>query len=175
LTSIAAIRCRKNTALIPPQGFAREVSHGVATWTLGYAAQTAGGQLEALTFATLTGPFGLLGGDAVLPVFHVMRSLATAAGLTRFAVASSHPASIQGLAVSALDGRWSLWLANLTGQAVSVRLEGRSGPISGGSVRSVDATTWHGAMYGASPPATDLANDTIALDPFALVQVDWMD
>jgi hypothetical protein len=66
-----------------------------AAWTLGYAAQTADGQLEALTFAALTGPFGLLAGDAVLPVFHVIRLLAKATGLSRLAVASSHPASIQ--------------------------------------------------------------------------------
>ena len=66
-----------------------------AAWTLGYAAQTADDQLEALTFAALTGPFGLLAGDAVLPVFHVIRLLAKAAGLSRFAVPSSYPASIQ--------------------------------------------------------------------------------
>ena len=98
-----------------------------AAWTLGYAARTAEAKLEALTQAALTGPFGLLGdNDAVWPIFHVIRALAAMAGRKRHSVSCDRPESVQGVAVEGPIGGASVWLANLTGRALTVRLERRA-------------------------------------------------
>jgi len=143
-----------------------------AAWTLGYAARTAEAKLEALTQAALTGPFGLLGdNDAVWPIFHVIRALAAMAGRKRHSVSCDRPESVQGVAVEGPIGGASVWLANLTGHALAVRI---SGALDGGalSLRSLDATSWRAAAMGDAPVARDLGGGTLSLAPFAVVQVE---
>ena len=143
-----------------------------AAWTLGYTARTADAKLELITQAALTGPFGLLGEkDAVWPIFHVIRALAAMAGRERYAVSCVRPESVQGIAVEAMNGGVSVWLANLTAQSLTVRLNGAL-DIGKLSIRNLDAASWRAASTGDAPVAQALGGGTLSLAPFAVMQVD---
>ncbi len=136
-----------------------------AAWTLGYAARTAEANLEVLTPAALTGPFGLFDANGVAgPLFHVVRALAALAGQERCALTSGRPDAVQGVAVVARDGGRTLWLANLTREPLTVRLP----DARQRSARSLDATT----SMGVGPPAWSVAGRDVALAPFAIVEIE---
>src|SRR5690606_38066133 len=110
-----------------------------AAWNLGYAARMAAAGVEALTLSAPVGAFGVVyaetdfpqpwfaeRGRGVYPVYHVLRGLAAAAGAAQLATAVSHGSSVQALAYRR-DGAVVLWLANLTGRAQRVRLDGLPG------------------------------------------------
>ena len=125
-----------------------------------------------ITQAALTGPFGLLGEkDAVWPIFHVIRALAAMAGRERYAVSCVRPESVQGIAVEAMNGGVSVWLANLTAQSLTVRLNGAL-DIGKLSIRNLDAASWRAASTGDAPVAQALGGGTLSLAPFAVMQVD---
>ena len=143
-----------------------------AAWTLGYAAATAQAGLEALTPSALTGRFGLLdGGDAVRPMFHVVRALAALATRERYELDSSQPDSVLGVAAATAAGRATVWLANLTAKTLIARL---SGARPGGALmlRSLDATNWPVARTGDSPAARAVTGAALTLAPFAIAQIE---
>ncbi len=104
-----------------------------AAWNLGYVAHFAKGGATAVSLGGGVGEFGLVHAPmawsqpwfdeagGLYPVFHVVRGLARLAGGRLREVASDRPRAVQALAVDA-DGSRELWLANLTGDAVSVAL-----------------------------------------------------
>jgi hypothetical protein len=105
-----------------------------AAWTLGHVARLVAGGASALTLGGTTGPAGVLGARAdypqpffdladggLFPVFHVLRGLAALKGATRLGCAISRPHDLQALA-AVRDGRTELWLANLTTDALTVRI-----------------------------------------------------
>ncbi|HEY2891068.1 MAG TPA: hypothetical protein VGJ31_10600 [Dongiaceae bacterium] len=112
-----------------------------AAWTLGYLARFASGGLEAITLGSATGPAGMiyrrddyaqpyfdnLTGEAVYPVYHLMADLGAANGSKQVASKSSAESTVASLAWRGKDGT-VLWLANLTGKPVSVRVKGFKGP-----------------------------------------------
>jgi hypothetical protein len=133
---------------------------------------SADAKLDVLTQVALTGPFGLLGEkDAVWPIFHVIRALAAMAGRERYAVSCDRPESVQGVAVEAPNGGVIVWLANLTHQSSTIRINGAldSGELS---LRSLDAASWRAASTGGAPVLQSLVGGTLLLAPFAIVQVD---
>jgi D-apionolactonase len=142
-----------------------------AAWTLGYAARTAEAKLDVLTQSALTGPMGLLDGeDSVRPIFHIIRALAAVAGCERFSLWSTRPDAVQGVAVASPDGSKIVWLANLTHQSLTVRLDAarRAGKRS---LQSLDAASWRTASTGERPVAQDLSAGSIYLAPFAVAQI----
>lgn len=112
-----------------------------AAWTLGYLARFAPAGLEAITMGSATGPAGMiyrrddyaqpyfddLAGEAVYPVYHLLADLGAATGSKQIASRSSAENTVASLAWRGKDGP-VLWLANLTGKPVSVRIKGFAGP-----------------------------------------------
>lgn len=95
-----------------------------AAWTLAYAATVALAGLEVLTLSTLAGPFGLVAGEGeatlkgdLRPLAHVLARLAVLTGEEVFAVESSRPDAVVGLA-----SRELLLLANITPEPQTVVL-----------------------------------------------------
>jgi hypothetical protein len=118
-----------------------------AAWTVGYAAGMVAAGVEALAINHLTGPSGVLTGDAdaasagsdaqarsVRPVFHVMRALCGASG------ASCVDLEVGGEGIAALawqrDGTTTILAANLGDRQVSLDL---GGPMC---ARVLDATAF---------------------------------
>ena len=140
-----------------------------AAWTLGYAGRTAEANLEVLTPAALTGPFGLFDTNGVVrPLFHVVRALAALAGRERCALTCDRPDAVQGVAVATEGGGRILLFANLTREPLTVRLPGAGKR----SARSLDATTWKAASMGVGLPAWNVVGHDVALAPFAIVEID---
>lgn len=102
-----------------------------AAWAVGYMAQAARAGLWTVTLGGLTGPFGILSvpqawpqpwfdeEGGVFPVFHILKGLASLAGLAMREIASGEPARLQALAVETPDGV-TIWVANLTGSTVTI-------------------------------------------------------
>lgn len=103
-----------------------------AAWALAYFAHFARGGASAIALGGLTGPFGVLYSKSawpqawydthkgLYPVFHVLRGLARLAGNDYLATEISRPRDVQALAAKRPDGKIELWLANLTGETVTV-------------------------------------------------------
>lgn len=103
-----------------------------AAWALAYFAHFARTGASAIALGGLTGPFGALyskcawpqawydKNKGVYPVFHVLRGLARLAGNDLLGLEISRPRDVQALAARRPDGKTELWLANLTGEAVTV-------------------------------------------------------
>lgn len=103
-----------------------------AAWALAYFAHFARGGAGAIALGGLTGPFGVLHSKSawpqawydkhkgLYPVFHVLRGLARLAGNDFLSLEISRPRDVQALAARRPDGKVELWLANLTGETVTV-------------------------------------------------------
>ena len=102
-----------------------------AAWSLGYVAQCAKADVEAITLMSLAGHSGVMGDvHATPPLLHptyfVLSRLGGAVHMRELAL--SDPMRLAGLALCR-DSRLELLIANLTGQTVEVDLEGS--PASG--------------------------------------------
>lgn len=105
-----------------------------AAWNVGYVARFAYGGAQSIALGGLTGPFGTLhvpasfpqpwydGDGGLYPVFHVLRGLAALKGGALRQVKISRPSDALGLAVETAAGT-EIWLANLTGRDLSLRLD----------------------------------------------------
>jgi hypothetical protein len=103
-----------------------------AAWALAYFAHFARSGASAIALGGLTGPFGALysktawpqawydANKGLYPVFHVLRGLARLAGNDLLGLEISRPRDVQALAARRPDGKTELWLANLTGEAITV-------------------------------------------------------
>src|SRR5690606_5410553 len=156
-----------------------------AAWNLGYAARMAAAGVEALTLSAPVGAFGVVyaqtdfpqpwyaeRGRGVYPVYHVLRGLAAAAGAAQLATAVSHGSSVQALAYRR-DGAVVLWLANLTGRAQRVRLEGLPGARARATLLA--CATFEEAAAGPErwdASAEDRAADAVELDAYAVARLE---
>lgn len=103
-----------------------------AAWALAYFAHFARTGASAIALGGLTGPFGALYSKSawpqawydehkgLYPVFHVLRGLARLAGDDLLSLEISRPRDVQALAARRPDGKTELWLANLTGETVTI-------------------------------------------------------
>jgi hypothetical protein len=103
-----------------------------AAWALAYFAHFARSGASAIALGGLTGPFGALysktawpqawydENKGLYPVFHLLRGLARLAGNDLLGLEISRPRDVQALAARRPDGKTELWLANLTGEAITV-------------------------------------------------------
>ena len=100
-----------------------------AAWHLAYAARAAAAGVDELTLGAPVGGFGLIdetrGGQAN-PAFAAMRAVYAASGASRIKVGVSSPRNLQAMAVEDDDGV-RLYLANLSGEELAVRLETTQG------------------------------------------------
>jgi hypothetical protein len=122
--AISPVTLRARGEIDPRQGTAF-----AAGWTLGLIAAAAGAGFASLTLFELVGPRGVMDAEHPFPVFHALADVAAPPG-ARVAVARSRrPERVQALALRS-DGRMRLLLANVTGDAHPVRIEGLSGRVS---------------------------------------------
>jgi hypothetical protein len=155
-----------------------------AAWTLGLAAAAARGQIESLTLGAATGPQGVIyrktgyaqpwfdgAQAAVYPAYHVLAGLGPLSGGRRIEAVSSNGSAVEALAVQ--NGKsYTLWLANLTGETQTVKLEGFTGPAHG---HVLDAASFAAATKSASfldKAGTALKSlSKIALAPYAVMRI----
>lgn len=145
-----------------------------AAWLLGYVAQCALAGADAVSVLSLTGDSGVVAraGERVLtgyPAYFVLARLHAPARVC--SVSISDPSRIAALALSRDDKR-ELLLANLTGDALDVKLDGwaASFPASIMDARSWSAISWLSHGWNASrrtPPSSHLR-----LEPYAVASLE---
>jgi D-apionolactonase len=159
---------------LPENVDARQRTLFGAAWTLGSLAQLLPRDgVRSLTYFETSGPRGLLEGDLVYPLYHVLADLA---GATRVrALASSVACRALALLVEGPDGRRVL-AANLVDQVTRIRL-----PVGPGScrIRTLDAralrfATADPAGFRASAETRELTAAKLELElaAYATVRID---
>lgn len=152
-----------------------------AAWALGYFASFAKSGAAAIALGGLAGKFGVLHARAkwkqawydrhggLYPVFHVLRGLARLKDATLLDVAISAPRDVQALAAKR-DGRTELWLANLTGDPVTVALPRA---FAGARASVLDAARFEAAAAKAEAldRLTALKSQRVTLDAYAVMRV----
>jgi hypothetical protein len=111
-----------------------------AAWNVGYLSAAARAGVDAVALGSATGPQGMIyrklahaqpwfdGGAArVYPTYHAIAGLAAASGARRIDADASAPFKIATLAYRSGRGQ-VLWLANLSGENQSLKIDGFDGP-----------------------------------------------
>jgi len=153
-----------------------------AAWALGFFARFSAGGASAITLGGATGPFGLVhtpqswpqpwydeAGGGLFPMYHVLRGLGGLTGAKLRAVELSAPSSVQAIAAETDDGVVTVWLANLTGNEVSCRIDAE---ISGCAV--LDEASF--AAAAKNPNAMDQlkrpkGDRNVVLGPYAITRL----
>ena len=104
----------------------RQKTPFAAAWTLGLVASAAEAGLTSLTLFELAGPRGVQDEGGGFPVLDALADVAALEGARIVPARPRRPERIQALALQS-GGRVRLFLANVTGEAHPVRLEGLSG------------------------------------------------
>jgi len=100
-----------------------------AAWTLGFLTAAAEAGFASLTFFELVGPRGLLEADRAFPVLDAFADVAALAGASVVPARTRRPERVQALALRSNAGHTRVFLANVTGEAHPVRVEGLSGRV----------------------------------------------
>jgi hypothetical protein len=156
-----------------------------AAWTLGYVAALAPGGLSAITLGAATGPAGMIyrrtnyaqpyfdgvGGPAVYPIYHVIAGLAGASGSKLVSAKSAAPGKVAALAYRTKTGP-VLWLANLTGEALTAKVAGFNG---GALLHMLDedtfvAATKDGGYFGKAGKKLKKVG-AVELAPYAVARI----
>jgi hypothetical protein len=104
----------------------RQKTPFAAAWTLGLVASAAEAGLASLTLFELAGPRGVQDEGGGFPVLDALADVAALEGARVVPARPRRPERIQALALQS-GGRVRLFLANVTGEAHPVRVEGLSG------------------------------------------------
>ncbi|MGE0241883.1 MAG: hypothetical protein AB7F09_15410 [Parvibaculaceae bacterium] len=154
-----------------------------AVWNLAYFAHFARNGAEAIALGGLTGPFGVVHGKAdwpqawfdankggLYPVFHVLRGLAQLKGADLLDTAVSRPRDVQALAARRPDGKTELWIANLTGDELTVDIGQK---FAGARAALLDAERFVSAAEkpGLLDRTSVLKTSRITLDAYAAARV----
>jgi hypothetical protein len=155
-----------------------------AAWNLGYVAHMARGHVDAVCLSAPVGEFGVAyaqmdyaqpwfdqQGQGVYPLYHVIRGMAAAAGEPCLETTPSDGSSVQSVAWRSGNDT-VLWLANLTGEAQTVEIEGL--PEAEGRVARLDEGSFAGATSGPDgflDAATKGPLDRIELAPYAVARL----
>jgi hypothetical protein len=156
-----------------------------AAWTLGYIAACAYGGLEAVAMGAATGPFGFIhrrddhpqpyfdsiDTPTIYPGYHVMAGLARGCGHRLVETRPSQARTVASLAWCEGERR-VLWLANLTSDAVPLRIVGlREG---GHQLSVIDAENFEHATRepdALEALARPFAGQQLELDAYAVARV----
>jgi hypothetical protein len=156
-----------------------------AAWSVGYVSAWAKGGVQVVTLGATTGPAGMvyaetahaqpyfdgLKGTAVYPVYHLLKDLAAADGAKLIATEIGDEGKIAALAYRGAAGP-VLWLANLTAQPQTVRVQGFDGTadvavLDEGSF--VKATTDLAFLAKSGKKSKKVG--TVALRPYAVTRI----
>ncbi|MGV3491368.1 MAG: hypothetical protein ACO1OG_08610 [Devosia sp.] len=128
-----------------------------AAWTLGYAVEVVQADVELFTPGFAVGDLGLVDGDQLRPVYHVVRALALAAGQSVRRIAGL-PDGCVGLAFAG-----SRWIANLSPEAVTLNESGAAAVLD---VDSFEAAATDVAFFDAAR-----AKSVERLAPYAVARI----
>jgi hypothetical protein len=156
-----------------------------AAWSVGYVSAWAKGGVQVVTLGATTGPAGMVysktahaqpyfddvKGTAVYPVYHLIKDLAAADGSKLIATEIGDEGKIAALAYKGKAGP-VLWLANLTAQPQTVRVQGFDGAadvavLDEGSF--VKATTDLAFLAKAGKKSKKVGS--VALRPYAVTRI----
>jgi D-apionolactonase len=150
-----------------------------AAWALAYFAQFGQAGTQAVALGAPVGAFGAVHAPAafpqpwydehggVFPVYHVLRGIAGLNGRPLRRLALSSPATLQGFAAES-DTGLEIWLANLTGDALSLEA-----PEGTAAVSRLDAA---GFVEASRDPAfldrfVRTSDPTLTLDAYAVLRI----
>jgi len=105
----------------------RQETGFAAAWTLGLLAAAAEAGFASLTCFELAGPRGVLDGGRPFPVLHALADVAAIPGVRLARARSRRPERVQVLSLRSPSGHSRAFLANVTGEAHPVRLQGLPG------------------------------------------------
>ena len=153
-----------------------------AAWHLGYGARMAEGGVDEVILGAPVGEFGLVHhrmdyaqpwydeAGGLYPAYHVMRGLYAASDRQRLVSEVSSPRNLQALAYRGRAGV-ELWLANLTGEALNVDIEGLD--LSGAQLCVLDEESFEACANdpdGFDKSERVLAGD-LSLAAYAVVRI----
>jgi hypothetical protein len=104
----------------------RQATSFAAAWALAFLAGAAEAGFASVTFFELAGPRGLVDGAVAFPVLRALADVAALPGASVLPVHSRRPERVQALALRS-GSLTRLFLANVTGEAHPVRVEGLPG------------------------------------------------
>jgi hypothetical protein len=104
----------------------RQKTAFAAAWALGLVASAADAELASLTLFELSGPRGVQDAGGAFPVLGALGDIGALEGARVVAARPRRPERIQALALRS-ERRLRLFLANVTGEAHPVRVEGIAG------------------------------------------------
>jgi D-apionolactonase len=147
-----------------------------AVWTLGALKYLAESGVASATFYETTGPRGVMDGDRVFPLYHVLTDANDWAGATVQKCESSDPLRFEALVLKQ-HNRIRILLANMTAEAQTVTLDQLPEEVT---VRSLDETTF---VFACTDPVafrytigdalrTQNSRLTLSLKPYAYVRID---
>lgn len=154
-----------------------------AAWNLGYVAHMARGHVDAVCLSAPVGEFGVVyaamdypqpwfddQGRGVYPAYHVIRGMAAAAGAPRLETTLSDGSTVQAVAWRS-GGDVVLWLANLTGEAQTVEVEGL--PQGEARIARLDQDSFTSAASGPDGLAESSApsGGRVELGPYAVARL----
>jgi hypothetical protein len=148
-----------------------------AAWILGYYAHFANGGAEAISFGGTTGAFGLVHAKqswpqpwydkagGLYPAYHVVRGLSRLAGHRMHPVEISQPSKVQAVAAEA-DGGLMLWVANLSGEKLTIGLPraARSGFVLDAASFTAAAADTEAVEAGRK----DMSGTSLTLDAYGV-------
>ncbi len=154
-----------------------------SAWHLGYGARVAEGGVDSVVIGAPIGEFGLVHAHmdyaqpwydeagGLYPAYHVMRALYDASGAPRLSTTVSQPHKCLALAFRG-DGETELWLANLTGETLSIEVSGLD--VSAGRIARLDEDSFE--CCAADPDGLDtteaaLAAGAVTLGAYATVRI----
>jgi len=135
----------------------RQATPFAAAWTLGFLAAAAEAGFDALTFFELSGARGVTDSGVGFPVLHALADVLALPGALVLPARSRRPERVQVLALRS-GPHARLFLANVTGEAHPVRVEGL-----GGTARR--------APLGQASPGEEVGAE-VELAPHEIVRLD---
>ena len=153
-----------------------------AAFYLGYFAHMARNGAAAVTLGAGVGEFGIVHARTdftqpyfdeargVYPAFHVFKGLAALRGARLLATEPQPPRNVQAVAAETAAGR-EVWLANLTGDDISVAVEGVEGD---GEIFTLDAGSFVEATRDPDASgrlARPFTGGAVQLGPYAVAQL----
>ena len=150
----------------------RQKSQFGAAWAAGYLAQATREAVQRVTIGATSGPFGVITKDGVpCPIFHVLKSFASAAGNFVLSTDSAAPDRVQVIACRS-ESRRFIWLANLRDRWVKVRLHNLSGHARALVLDLAHSTDMRSPVFEGDG-TVELSNE-IALDAFAVTRIELL-
>lgn len=154
----------------PPPADPRQKTLFGAAWTLGSLKYLAESGAAAITYFETVGEGGVLDGESVFPLYHVLADGNAFRGSDVIPIGSSSPLTAIGVALQS-DLHWRLLLANLTPKEQRITLNGLPETLRSVRLKSLDASSAISALHGPETYRTEIETRTIQAGTLSLTLV----